>query len=68
MRTRHGHRHGHHIHVHVHAEGHRPGNRWRKLDPAQKIEHLEEYQRDLEQAAADIASKIARLREETTDA
>ena len=62
MRTRHGHRHGHRHHLHPH------GHRWRKLDPAQKIEHLEEHQRDLEQRAADVASKIAQLREQPADA
>ena len=57
MRTRHGRIHGHH-HRHHH---------WKRLDREQKIEFLEERQRDLEQAAADVASKIAELREQPAE-
>jgi len=55
--TRHRGRHRHHGHHH-----------WKRLTRQQKIEHLEEHQRDLEQRTADVASEIARLRQEPADA
>jgi hypothetical protein len=56
--TRHGRIHGHR---HRHHD-------WKRLDREQKIEHLEEHQRDLEQRAADVADAIKRLKEEPADA
>ena len=39
----------------------------RGISPADEIELLEEYQRDLEEAVADVASRIKRLRELESD-
>jgi len=70
--------HVHHVHVHHHLHGRgrgrggpaRRGGGRRGLE--ERIELLEQVQRDLEQDVADVAAKIARLRaraaEETTSA
>ena len=41
---------------------------WEEPSTEDRIAHLEEYQRDLEQEVADVASKIKRLREEVAGA
>ncbi len=63
-----------HIHIHIHhGDGRRHGDRWGKRgmgrgrwqgrDLDDVIAFLERRQRDFEQAAADVADRIKRLRE-----
>jgi hypothetical protein len=65
---------GGHLHVHLHVDGRHMhdehshgkgpgrGGSWRGLSDTERIERLEGFQRDLEERAADVATKIARLR------
>lgn len=46
-----------------HGRGCGPRGRRRFPNPEEWLRHLEEYQRDLEQEAADVADVIRRLRD-----
>jgi hypothetical protein len=48
---------------HGDRRGYHGMRRRRRLTPEEKLARLEEYQRDLEQEAADVAERIRRLKE-----
>jgi len=58
-RHRHGHGHGH--------GGCGPGARRSYPSREERLQALEEYQKDLEQEVADVAERIRRLKEQPTE-